>query len=94
MYAIHYLLPFVVIGSLLLHIVLLHVFGSGSASTVPATTVDGDSFLIYYYKDLHVLGLAMLVVACVVTSYPDTLHHPDNFCYVDRYVTPKHIVPE
>ncbi len=26
--------------------------------------------------------------------YPDTLHHPDNYCYVDRYVTPKHIVPE
>lgn len=25
---------------------------------------------------------------------PDTLHHPDNFCYVDRHSTPAHIVPE
>ena len=34
------------------------------------------------------------MVVCTILCYPDTLHHPDNFCYVDRYVTPKHIVPE
>ena len=51
MYALHYLLPFVVMGILLVHIALLHIMGSGSASTVPGTTVDGDSFLVYYYKD-------------------------------------------
>ena len=51
MYALHYLLPFMVIGILLLHLALLHTMGSGSASTVPSTTVDGDSFMVYYYKD-------------------------------------------
>lgn len=94
MYALHYLLPFVVMGILLVHIALLHIMGSGSASTVPGTTVDGDSFLVYYYKDIYVLGIAVLSVCVTVLCFPDTLHHPDNFCYVDRYVTPKHIVPE
>jgi len=94
MYALHYLLPFLVIGILLLHIALLHTMGSGSASTVPATTVDGDSFMVYYYKDIYILGVVMLVISVLVLCFPDTLHHPDNFCYVDRYVTPKHIVPE
>jgi hypothetical protein len=30
---------------------MLHVMGSGSASAVPGTTVDGEAFLLYYYKD-------------------------------------------
>jgi len=94
MYALHFLLPFGVAGVLVLHIGLLHVLGSGAASTAPGTTVDGDAFMMYYYKDLYVLGLLLLLVVCIVLCYPDTLHHPDNFCYVDRYVTPKHIVPE
>lgn len=94
MYALHFLLPFVVGGCLAIHIALLHIMGSGSASTVPGTTIDGESFLMYYYKDIYVLGVLVLLVMCVILCYPDTLHHPDNFCYVDRYVTPKHIVPE
>ena len=51
MYALHFLLPFVVGGCLAIHIALLHIMGSGSASTVPGTTIDGGSFLMYYYKD-------------------------------------------
>jgi len=43
---------------------------------------------------LYVLGVVLLAVGGLVLCFPDTLHHPDNFCYVDRYVTPKHIVPE
>lgn len=43
---------------------------------------------------LYVLGMAVLMLGAVVLAFPDTLHHPDNLCYVDRYVTPKHIVPE
>jgi len=94
MYALHFLLPFVVGGCIAVHLALLHIMGSGTASTVPGTTVDGEAFLLYYYKDVYVLGILVVVVVGVVLCYPDTLHHPDNFCYVDRYVTPKHIVPE
>jgi len=94
MLAVHYLLPFMVVAGLLIHLAMLHVMGSGSASTVPGSTTDGDAFLIYYYKDIYVLGLVGLTVLVVLLSHPDTLHHPDNFCYVDRFVTPKHIVPE
>ena len=51
MYALHFLLPFAVAGGLIIHLSMLHVMGSGTASTVPGTTVDGDAFLVYYYKD-------------------------------------------
>ena len=43
---------------------------------------------------MYVLGVVVLAAITLVVCYPDTLHHPDNLCYVDRYVTPKHIVPE
>lgn len=94
MLALHYLLPFAILAGILSHLVLLHIMGSGSASTVPTSVLDGDAFLLYYYKDVYVLGSLLLLVISLLLSYPDTLHHPDNFCYVDRFVTPKHIVPE
>ena len=43
---------------------------------------------------LYVVGGVLGWLLVVLLAYPDTLHHPDNYCYVDRYVTPKHIVPE
>ena len=55
------------------------------------------SMLMHIQEDgraVYVLGILILVVVSIILCYPDTLHHPDNFCYVDRYVTPKHIVPE
>ena len=51
MLALHYLLPFVVLCGLGVHLGMLHVMGSGSASTVPGATLDGEPFLLYYYKD-------------------------------------------
>ena len=43
---------------------------------------------------MYVVGVVIGWVLAMLLAYPDTLHHPDNYCYVDRYVTPKHIVPE
>ena len=51
MYALHFLLPFIVLAGLVVHLAMLHTMGSGSASTTPGTTVDGEAFLLYYYKD-------------------------------------------
>ena len=34
MYALHFLLPFVVLAGLVVHLAMLHTMGSGSASTV------------------------------------------------------------
>jgi len=94
MFCVHYLLPFVVAAALLAHLVTLHVQGSGSSSTVPTGAVDAEAFVVFYYKDLHVVGCMAGATGLLLLCYPDTLHHPDNHCYVDRYVTPKHIVPE
>ena len=41
-----------VAGVLAGHLLLLHSMGSGTSAAVPGTAVDGDPFLLYYYKDL------------------------------------------
>ena len=43
---------------------------------------------------MYVLGAGTCAILIVIAMYPDTLHHPDNYCYVSRYSTPRHIVPE
>ncbi len=47
----HYLLPFVILAMVCAHLLCLHYMGSGSASVVPGSSVDGEAFMLYYYKD-------------------------------------------
>jgi len=79
---------------LVMHLVLLHGFGSGCAGGVLGSTVDKDHFGMYYYKDVLVLLLGCTVVCILILVFSDSLHHADNFLAVDRFVTPRHIVPE
>ena len=65
----HYLLPFIVVAGLCVHLCMLHVMGSGSASTVPGATVDSEPFIMYYYKDYHQV-LHQLVAAIASTTTP------------------------
>ena len=76
MYALHFLLPFVVAGVVLVHIAYLHVMGSGSASAVPGTTMDGEAFTMYYGKDA-VYSVLMQSIGGVQCSYLQryTSHH-------------------
>lgn len=38
--------------------------------------------------------LGAICVALGIAVFSDTTHHADNFIAVDRFVTPRHIVPE
>lgn len=94
MFALHYLLPFIVLSVLVAHLVALHHHGSGGCSALPAADHDTDTFYLYVLKDmLVVLSVVGSAMVCSII-YPDTLHHPDNYVYVSRYNTPRHIVPE
>nr|QHQ98621.1 apocytochrome b [Namystynia karyoxenos] len=93
-YALHYLLPLVLVVVVLGHILLLHSYGSGSAGGVLGSSVDCDHFGVFLYKDGCVLFVAILAIMAAVLVFTDTLHHADNFLSVNRFVTPRHIVPE
>ncbi len=95
-FALHYLLPFVVVALVFLHIVALHRHGSNNPLGInPGAPRDTIPFHPYYtVKDLVGLGMALVFFAGVVFYAPDRLGHPDNYLPADPLRTPPHIVPE
>lgn len=93
-FSLHYLLPFLIAGLAILHLVLLHQVGSNNPLGVDPR-YDQISFYPYFYvKDL----LSFLVLLCVLLGLvffnPNLLGHSDNYIEANALVTPIHIVPE
>jgi len=93
-FSLHYLMPFVIAGLVILHLSLLHKDGSNNPLGIN-TNVDYVSFYPYYYvKDLFAFFVFSSVFAFFVFFYPNMLGHPDNYIPANPLVTPAHIVPE
>jgi quinol-cytochrome oxidoreductase complex cytochrome b subunit len=93
-FSLHYLMPFVIAGVVLLHLTLLHKDGSNNPLGIN-TSVDYVSFYPYYYvKDLFAFFVFASVFTFFVFFYPNALGHPDNYIPANPLVTPPHIVPE
>jgi len=91
---LHYLLPFLILGLVILHLTLLHL--SGSTNPLGLTTsLDKKGFYPYFYiKDLLGFLIFFLIFSIFVHFYPNALGHSDNYIEANALVTPLHIVPE
>ncbi|GGJ30679.1 cytochrome b [Neoroseomonas lacus] len=95
-FSLHYLLPFVIVGVVFLHIVALHITGSNNPLGIePKGPQDTLPFHPYYTaKDSFGLVIYFIVFAVLVFFMPNYLGHPDNYIPANPLVTPAHIVPE
>jgi len=95
-FALHYLLPFVLIGVVGLHVAALHVSGSNNPLGIePKSDKDTIPFHPYYtVKDLFGLTIFLIFYAVVVFYAPNYMGHPDNYIPANPMSTPAHIVPE
>ena len=95
-YSLHYLLPFVIVGLVVLHIWSFHVVGNGNPLGIDVKSPkDTLPFHPYYtVKDVFCIGVFLLVWAGFVFFAPDFMGLPDNYIQADPLVTPPHIVPE
>lgn len=95
-YALHFLLPFVIAGVVILHIWALHVPGNGNPTGISVKTKkDTLPFHPYYtVKDGFAIVVFLMIYAAFVFYYPDALGHADNYIEANPLVTPSHIVPE
>ncbi|HEY5597441.1 MAG TPA: cytochrome b/b6 [Kiloniellales bacterium] len=95
-YALHYLLPFVIVGAVILHIWALHRFGSNNPLGIEANgPQDKIPFHPYYTaKDAFGFGVFLLLFAAIVFFAPNSLGEPDNYIPANPLSTPAHIVPE
>ncbi|MFN7399249.1 MAG: cytochrome b/b6, partial [Sandaracinobacter sp.] len=95
-FSLHYLLPFVILGVVFLHVAALHITGSNNPLGVePKGPQDTLPFHPYYTaKDSVGLVVYFIVFAVLVFFAPNYLGHPDNYIPANPLVTPPHIVPE
>lgn len=95
-FAFHFLLPFLIVGVVILHLIALHHKGSNNPTGVEVKTEkDTIPFHPYYtYKDLFGFCVFFFVFFSFVFFAPNVLGHPDNYIPANPMVTPPHIVPE
>jgi len=95
-YALHYLLPFIIVAVVGLHLIALHRFGSNNPLGIDAKgPQDTIPFHPYYtIKDLFGLAVFLLIYAFFVFYAPNSLLAADNYIPANPMQTPNHIVPE
>ena len=95
-FSLHYLLPFVIAGCVILHIWALHIPGSSNPTGVEVKQ-ESDTLPFHPYytaKDGFGLGVFLLIYFAFVFFLPNVLGHPDNYIEANPLSTPAHIVPE
>ncbi len=95
-FALHFLLPFVILGVVFIHVWALHVTGSNNPDGIePKTEKDTLPFNpAFVTKDLFALVVFLGVYFAVTFFAPLALTEPDHFKQFNAMVTPPHIVPE
>jgi len=95
-FVLHFLMPFLIVGIVLIHLMALHTTGSNNPSGVPMKSKkDSIPFHPYFtIKDMVGFAVFFLVFGYFLFFYPNALGHPDNYIPANPLVTPAHIVPE
>jgi ubiquinol-cytochrome c reductase cytochrome b subunit len=88
-------LPFIILGLVGFHIVLLHEKGSTSPLGFFSVTEKIGFFPYFIYKDLFGYLIFFIILGLFIFFNPNFLvGHPDNYIAANSLVTPLHIVPE
>ena len=94
-FCLHYLLPFIIIVFLFLHLISLHKTGSSNILKAKVTTSLAVKFYPYLIiKDLFTICIFVSLLFLIVFFNPELLNHSINYIQANALVTPDHIVPE
>jgi len=96
-FALHYLLPFIIVAIVALHVWALHVTGQNNPAGVEVKNIEKETVPFTPYatmKDAFAIGAFLILYAWMTFFVPNYLGHPDNYIEANPLVTPPHIVPE
>ncbi len=95
-FSLHYLLPFIIVGVVMLHLLALHQHGSNNPLGIDRKgPQDSIPFHPYYtIKDTFGLSVYLLIFAAIVFYWPNLLGDPQNYIPANPLQTPPEIVPE
>jgi ubiquinol-cytochrome c reductase cytochrome b subunit len=93
-FSLHFLVPFLIVGLVLVHLSLLHSDGSNNPIGVNFNVETVPFYPYFYVKDLFAFLILLFVLTFFVFFFPNALGHSDNYIQANSLVTPPHIVPE
>jgi ubiquinol-cytochrome c reductase cytochrome b subunit len=95
-FSLHYLLPFMIAGVVILHVWALHVTGQTNPTGVEVKSkTDTVPFTPFAtVKDALAMVVFFIVFSYFIFYMPNYLGHADNYIPANSLVTPSHIVPE
>ncbi len=101
-FSLHYLLPFVIAGLVIVHVWAFHTTGNNNPTGVEVRRGSKDEvkkdtvpFWPYYViKDVFALVVILAIFVAVIWTMPNYFGHPDNYIEANPLSTPAHIVPE
>ena len=95
-FSLHYLLPFVIAGAVIMHIWALHVPGNNNPTGVNVKSKEDTVPFHPYYtvKDGFAIAIFLMLYMSFVFFNPNALGDAVNYVPANPLVTPAHIVPE
>ena len=95
-YALHWLLPFVIVGVVMLHLLALHQHGSNNPLGIDRKgPQDSIPFHPYYtIKDMFGLSVFLLIFSAFVFYAPNYLNDPTAYIPANPLQTPAEVVPQ
>lgn len=91
-FSLHYLLPFILAGLILIHLLALHQNASNNPDGLVSDRIRFHPY--YITKDLITFFIFFILLSCFVFYAPNMLGHSDNYIPANPLVTPHHIQPE
>nr|ACC77674.1 cytochrome b [Copeoglossum nigropunctatum] len=93
-FSFHFILPFIIMGASMIHLLFLHETGSNNPTGLNSNT-DKIPFHPYFsYKDMLGAALMLMLLLTLALFSPNLLGDPENFTPANPLVTPPHIKPE
>nr|YP_009164277.1 cytochrome b [Amynthas corticis]AIR76374.1 cytochrome b [Amynthas corticis] len=93
-FSFHFILPFIIIGATILHIMFLRQTGSNNPIGINADSERIPFHSYYSIKDALGYMMAITGLSCLVLFEPNLFTDPENFLMSNPLVTPIHIKPE
>nr|QFQ52426.1 cytochrome b [Paramoeba aparasomata] len=93
-FALHFLLPFIILFVVGVHVIALHENGS-SNPVIGVRNFDNLSFHPFFiFKDIFTTMVLLFSFNYYAMTYSPTIIDPDNYIKANPLSTPPHIVPE
>nr|WRY74228.1 cytochrome b [Diodontus medius] len=93
-YTFHFILPFIILSLVTLHLMFLHQSGSTNPLGLNSNLAKIPFNIYFSLKDIIGFKILFMLLFIVILQYPNSLSDPDNFFPANPMITPIHIQPE